>query len=80
MATSEFTIVVHPAKCRCTNPKHGHGDTCEREEVSSAGHLCTECHEIDAANAMEQINQAQGNVNPVNPQVYHHGGISKVGG
>jgi hypothetical protein len=80
MATREFQIKVHPAICRCTNLKHGHGGGCEREEVSSADHLCRECHEIEAANAMEQIHQDQGNASPVNPTVYHHGGTSKVGG
>ena len=78
MATREFTIVVHPAKCRCTNPKHGHGDNCEREETSTADHLCRECHEFDAAHAMEQISRDQGNVNALKTQVYH-GGVSKVG-
>ena len=79
MATKEFTITVHAAKCSCTNPNHGHGHKCEREEASSVDHLCKECHEFDAANAMEQINRDQGNVNPLKAQVYH-GGISKVGG
>jgi len=45
-ATREFTIVVKPAICKCTNTKHGHGDKCEREEASPEDHLCDECHKL----------------------------------
>ncbi len=52
-ATKEFQIKVRPASCACTNPKHGHGDKCERDEVSTADHLCRECHALVAADATD---------------------------